>query len=234
MQALIATQDTVANNLANVNTPGFKGHRAVYYGRYMYVDSRMPDRGCTGGGVRLSGTARDLSAGAIQPTGGRLDVAIDGPGFFVVEGVQGERMYTRNGRFQLNSNSELVTQAGWRVLGEDGRPIVVTGANPVIRSNGAVYADDVEVGRLQVVEFAEPAMLESLGMSLYAAPAAAGQPTAATESRLKAEAIEMSNVNVVREMINMMIGLRQYEAAYRAVRIIDDSVNLAVNRVPAV
>jgi len=233
MQALVATQDNVANNLANVSTPGFKALRAVYQGRYMAVDKSLAGRSCTGGGIGLSATMRDVSVGAIQPTGGPLDVAIDGPGFFVVEGLENQPMYTRNGRFHLNSNSELVTQAGWRLLDGDGRPIVVTGANPSIRDDGAVYAGGVEVGQLGLVEFENPGSLQSVGMSLYLAPEPAGEPIPATESRLAAEAVEMSNVNVVREMIRMMMGLRQYEAAYRAVRTIDESVDLAVNRVPA-
>jgi len=233
MQALVATQDTIANNLANVNTPGFKSLRAVYRGHYMNIARKVSGRSCTGGGVTLSGVAKNLTVGSIQPTGGPLDVAIDGPGFFVVEGPQDEPLYTRNGRFTLNSNSELVTQTGWRVLDTDGRPIVVTGSNPSIRSDGTVFAGGSEVGRLGLVEFESPHMLELMGMSLYAASPSAGEPTAATESRLAPKALEMSNVNVVGEMIRMMMGLRQYEAAYRAVRIIDESVNLAVNKVPS-
>jgi len=233
MQALVATQDNVANNLANVNTPGFKSLRAVYHGHYMDIARNAAGRSCTGGGVTLSGVVKDLSVGSVQPTGGPLDVAIDGPGFFVVEGPQQQPLYTRNGRFTLNSNSELVTQSGSRVLGPDGRPIVVTGANPSIRPDGTVFADDVRAGQLDLVEFENPNLLELLGMSLYAAPESAGEPTAATETRLAPESLEMSNVNVVSEIVRMMMGLRQYEAAYRAVRIIDESVNLAVNRVPS-
>jgi len=233
MRALVTTQDNVANNLANVSTPGFKALRAIYQGRYMAVDKALVGRSCTGGGVGLSATMRDISVGSIQPTGGPLDAAIDGPGFFVVEGLENEPMYTRNGRFHLNSDSELVTQAGWRLLDGDGQTIEVTGANPSIRDDGTVYADGAEVGRLGLVEFENPGSLQSVGMSLYIAPAAAGAPTPATQPRLAVKAIEMSNVNVVREMIRMMMGLRQYEAAYRAVRIIDESIDLAVNKVPA-
>ncbi len=233
MRALVATQDNVANNLANVSTPGFKAMRAVYQGRYMAIDNSSAGKSSSGGGVGLSATIRNISVGAIQPTGGPLDAAIDGPGFFVLKGLQDEPMYTRNGRFHINGNSELVTQAGWRVLDSGGAPIQVTGTNPLIRDDGTIYADGVEVAQLGLVEFENPESLQSVGMSLYMAPAAAGAPTPATQSRLAAEAIEMSNVNVVHEMIRMMMGLRQYEAAYRAVRIIDESVDLAVNRLPA-
>jgi len=233
MRALVTTQDNVANNLANVSTPGFKSLREVYQGRQMGINTRAWGRGCIGGGVALSAVQKDLSSGAIQPTGGPLDVAIDGPGFFVVEGLQGESMYTRNGRFHLNRDSELVTQAGWRILDPDGRPIVVRGADVSIRNDGSVFADGVEMGRLDLVEFERPGMVRPVGMSLYMATEDAGGPFAAAESTLAPKAVEMSNVNVVREMIRMMMGLRQYEAAYRAIRIIDESVNLVVNRVPA-
>jgi flagellar basal body rod protein FlgG len=199
----------------------------------MAIDDSSAGRSSSGGGVGLSGTVRNISVGSIQPTGGRLDAAIDGPGFFMVQGLQEEPMYTRNGRFHINGDSELVTQAGWRVLGSGGAPIQVTGANPLIRDDGTIYADDAEVARLGLGEFENPGSLQSVGMSLYIAPPAAGAPTPATQSRLAAEAVEMSNVNVVREMIRMMMGLRQYEAAHQAVRIIDQSVNLVVNRVPA-
>jgi flagellar basal body rod protein FlgG len=233
MQALVTTQDNIANNLANVSTPGFRAQRGVCHGRYMAVDKSLSGRSCRGGGVGMTATTRDTSAGGIQPTGGSLDAAIDGPGFFVVEGPENQPMYTRNGRCHLNSNSELVTQAGWRLLDVDGSPIQVTGTNCSIRDDGTIYADGVEVAQLGLVEFENPVALQSVGASLYMAPPPAGAPTPATQSRLKAKAVEMSNVSAVREMVRMMMGLRQYEAAHRAVRIIDESINLAVNKVPA-
>ena len=140
MRALVTTQDTVANNLANVNTPAFKTSQASYRGFYIDPtrDDRMPGKTSSGGGVALATIGKDMTAGGLQTTGGALDAAIDGPGFFAVYGPDGELLYTRNGRFGLNSRSELVTQAGWQVVNEGGRPIAVEGANPEIWADGSI------------------------------------------------------------------------------------------------
>lgn len=235
MRALTTTQDTVANNLSNINTPGFKTGHASYKGFYIdgISDRMMPGKSTRGGGVVLASIGKDMGLGAVQMTGSALDVAIDGPGFFVVNGPDDQQLYTRNGRFELNSVSQLVTQAGWPVLAENGRPLMVTGANPKIESDGSVHAGGAEIGRIKITEFEKPGLLESIGMSLYSAPTSAGEPLPAAESRLAPKSLEMSNVNVVRETIKMVMGLRQYEAAQRAIRVIDDSLNLAVNKVPS-
>jgi flagellar basal-body rod protein FlgF len=235
MRALVSTQDTVANNLANVNTPGFKSAQVSYQGTYIdaRLDKTMPGKSSSGGGVYLATIGKDMGNGALQTTGSALDVAIDGPGFFAVDGPEGQLLYTRNGRFGLNSQSELVTQAGRRVMNNNGRPIVVEGSNPEIRANGSVWAGGTEVDRLMISEFESPGMLASIGMSLYSAPDTAGAPMSAAEPRLATKSLEMSNVNVIRETIKMVMGMRQYEAAQRAIRMIDDTLNLTVNKVPS-
>ncbi len=235
MRALINTQDTVANNLANVDTPAFKSSRATYKGFYIdtSANKNMLGNVSSGGGVELAAITKDMTAGGLQTTGEALDVAIDGPGFFAVNGPNGQVLYTRNGRFGLNSRSELVTQAGWQVLNQNGQPIQVTGADPKIQEDGSIWADGAEFDRLMVVEFDKPRQLESIGMSLYSAPKQAGAPVPATSSRLAPGMLEISNVNVIREMVRMVMGMRQYEAAQRAIRVIDDSLNLAVNKVPS-
>jgi flagellar basal-body rod protein FlgF len=150
MQAL----ELAANNLANVNTSGFKGQQAMFRSLVQQAGITSPmNRAVNDFGI-LSGTALDLSAGNIDATGNDLDVAIEGKGFFAVQTAAGVR-YTRNGRFQLTSQGELVTADGDPVLGGGG-PITLPSGKVSISPDGTVSVDGAIAGQLKIVHGRRP------------------------------------------------------------------------------
>lgn len=218
LSALQRELDVVANNLANLNTTGFKTDSSVFSEYLMPVAREdrfaLPDR-------RLSfvvdrATRHDMGQGAIQQTGSPLDVAIDGEGFLVVETPGGER-YTRNGALQLNNAGELVTSAGNRVLGESGpitlqttdRDIVIHPDGTIKVREGITPSSDATRGKLRLVTFDNPQLLQKDGSSTFAAPGnMPAQP--AQKMRIMQGAIEKSNVSSVIEMTRMIEVTRHY------------------------
>ena len=216
--ALQRELDVVSNNIANINTTGYKTDNAAF-AEYLMPIARadqfaQPDRRLSF--VQDRATWHDFSQGPVQQTGGPLDAAIDGDGFFVVQTTRGER-YTRNGAFQLNNNGELVTSAGDKVLG-DGGPIVLqnTDRDVVITPDGTIkvreglsLTSDSTRGKLRIVNFTNPHSLQKDGSSLFTAPAGQqAQPD--QKSRVVQGAIEKSNVRAVLEMTRMIQVTRNY------------------------
>ena len=209
--------DVVANNVANVNTNGFKADRSMfqeYLASGAHEDNFLtPDRRVSY--VQDRATFHDFSQGAVEETRNPLDVAIDGGGFLVVQTPAGER-YTRDGALQINNQGQLVTAGGNPVLGNSG-PIVFqsTDKQVSIASDGNVTVlegtsriDSVR-GRLRVVSFAQAQNLQKEGSNLYSA----GQGNAAqpdTSSKLRQGFVEKSNVNSVLEMSRMIEVTRTY------------------------
>lgn len=209
--------DVVANNVANVNTTGFKTDRSLFeeYLRSPANEANFmrPDRRVSF--VQDRGTFKDFSPGASEQTKNPLDVAIDGRGFLVVQTPAGER-YTRDGNLQINNQGQLVTQSGYPVLGGSG-PIVFqqTDKQINIATDGNVTVleginriDSVR-GKLRIVSFADPQKLVKDGGNLFSAgPGVAAQPD--TTSRVNQGYIEKSNVNSVHEMSRMIEITRTY------------------------
>lgn len=234
--------DVIANNLANASTTGYKKDIAITKDfRNMLImrindgDSR-PVIGSMGTGSIVDEVAVDHTGGAVRPTGNPLDVAIEGRGFFAVETPNGVR-YTRNGSFTRSAQGDLVTAEGYRVLGEGG-PISLGDAKKVaVASDGRVMiteegqngAGDIEVGRLQIVSFANEKQLVKEGANLFRAePGAQAQ----RENALVREGcLEQSNVNVVAEMVNLIAGYRAYEINAKTVQAHDQLLDKAVNNV---
>jgi flagellar basal-body rod protein FlgF len=209
--------DVVANNVANINTNGFKADRSLFE---EFLTSRAHEDNFARGDRRISfvqdrGTFKDFSQGASELTKNPLDVAIDGAGFLVVQTPAGER-YTRDGGLKINNQGQLVNSSGYQVLGGSG-PIVMqpTDKEITIAADGNVTVlegtnrvDSVR-GKLRVVRFADAQKLVKEGSNLYAAgPDAAAQPDAA--SKLRQGFIEKSNVNSVLEMSRMIEVTRAY------------------------
>jgi len=228
------TIDVASNNLANVDTVGFKRRISVEktfpevllqrrealvpYGKTSYQPI-----GLSGLNVVLSETAMDASEGEIEVTGNPLDVALSGNGFFVVGDNAGNVFYTRAGNFTLDSRGNLVTQEGLNVLDRNGAPIRTANANLVeIDERGSVIADGNVVGQLGVVAFQNPTYLRNIGRNFFQASAEAGQPQPLRDARLVPRALERSNVNVVYEMVRLIEGQRAYEAAARSLSIQDE------------
>jgi flagellar basal-body rod protein FlgF/flagellar basal-body rod protein FlgG len=203
--------DVIANNIANVNTSGFKADNSVF------EETTMPlARDERGGGVnrRVSfvsdrATWHDLRQGGVERTGAPLDVALDGNGFLAVQTPTGER-YTRNGSLQINSAGELVTSTGFRVLGEGG-PIVMQPQDKdiTIASDGSIAAGDTQRGKLRIVDFAQSGRLQKDGANNFVAPAGM-QAAPVTTTRVIQGAVEKSNVQSVVEMTRMIDVTRTY------------------------
>jgi flagellar basal-body rod protein FlgF len=210
--------DVVANNIANVNTSGYKADNSLFE---EYLNSGAHEDNFVGSDRRVSyvqdrGTFRDFTQGPTEQTKNPLDIAIDGSAFLVVQTPAGER-YTRDGGLQLNNQGQLVTVAGNPVLGTGG-PIVfqptdhdinVTpdGTITVVEGNGRT---DSNRGKLRLVSFADAQKLLKEGLNLYAAGEGAAQPD--TKSVVRQGYLEKSNVNSVAEMSRMMEVTRAYTA----------------------
>lgn len=216
--ALQRELDVVANNIANINTTGFKAEGVIFQEHLMPVAranqfSAASDR-------RLSfvtdrATWHDLSQGPVQPTSNPLDVALSGDTFMVVQTQRGDR-YTRNGALQLNANGELVTSEGDRVLGDSGPITLQNGDHDVsISADGTisvregVNTTDSLRGKLRLVSFTEPQRLEKDGASTFSAPDGVA-PQPAVNPHVTQGAIEKSNVRSIIEMTRMMEVTRSY------------------------
>ncbi|MBI9076814.1 MAG: flagellar hook basal-body protein [Desulfatibacillum sp.] len=185
--------EVISNNLANVSTPGFK--------RDLYAATNAED-GCT---------VPDMSEGPVQHTGNDLDFAIQGEGFFEVQTPQGLR-YTRQGRFLLNSENEIVNPSGHKLMSDRGDPIVVEDGPISVGPDGKIMVDGNELETIGVVSFANPKMLTKAGSNYYLPGAAAGEKQERPEgTTVNQGALEQSNVIVPQEMVKMMESLRTFE-----------------------
>lgn len=241
----LAAQDAkmgaISNNLANVNTSGFKRDR-VMFSDLFYQNQRTPggqlDQNNTaptgiqfGTGVKILGTQKEFSTGNIQNTGQDLDVAITGQGFFQVETPDGEIAYTRAGNLQRNQEGVITNAAGLPLV-----PQIELPANTKeiqIAKDGTVTAqvggetDPVELGQITLVNFVNPAGLEAMGGNLYRETAASGEavegvPGEEAFGQLEQGSLEGSNVQVVEEMVDMITVQRAYEMNAKMVSAADD------------
>ncbi|MDB5614593.1 MAG: flgF [Devosia sp.] len=209
--ALQRQMDVVANNMANLNTTGFKSEQILFEEYVMPVarDQDFPRLDQPLSYVQDWATIHDLSGGAMVQTGSELDVGLNGDGFFAVQTPGGDR-WTRAGNFQLSANGTLVDASGNPMLGEGG-PIQFgpdeTGIS--ISADGAVSSSAGQKGKLRLVEFANVQELTREGSNLWAG----GTPVAATNTRAMQGFIEKSNVSGVSEMAEMIRVTRAYESA---------------------
>lgn len=206
--------EVVSQDLANVNTSGYKGERLAFREILAEPFNRMERTG----GLAVVGEQRtDLSLGQLQHTGNPFDLAIEGEGFFAIQTPQGVR-YTRQGTFSRSSDGTIVTPMGNPLLGEAG-PIRIEGKKMDVTPEGVVLSDGTEVGTLQVVRFDNPRLLTKEGYSLFRAADGAVQ-TDSTAHILQGS-LEQANVNPIEAMATMITVQRQFEAYERAMRTID-------------
>ena len=203
--------DIVANNIANMNTTGFKGEDM------MFVEHLVKTKGGdTPFGVKLAysrdiATLMNTAEGPMEKTGNPLDLAISGEGFFVVQTPQGER-YTRNGRFQMNEGGQLVNQAGQAVLSTGGQPFFLAPEDKeiTISRDGTVATNNGTLGKIRVVRFENPQVLKRVAGGLFSAEGA--QPTDVTPPNIAQGMLEGSNVQPIFEMAKMIDIHRSYES----------------------
>ena len=218
MKALSDALEITANNIANLNTVGFKGDRSFNtLLRDEIKDSGVPSEiGRTINRSIRTDLSINYSDGDMLSTGRNLDVAIRGDGFLTINTPNGER-YTRNGNMHLDTNSMLRTAEGNPVLGVSGRPIVLPGIGEVhISDSGGVYQDGEEVDRLRIVTFQDRSQLEKEGDSLFVSKNGAA-PTISTGAVVRSGYLEGANVNAVRSMVEMIGIMRHFEAIQRSV-----------------
>ncbi|MDJ0866938.1 MAG: flagellar hook-basal body protein [Myxococcota bacterium] len=224
--------DVVANNLANVDTPGFKRDRISFEAALeTTIEDLEPSvEGAPGRVFTAFGPAGvDFRAGAVARTGAPLDAAIDGPGFFEVDTPSGPR-FTRAGSFSVNGAGQLATADGHAVRGDAG-PIAVGDRSVTIASSGEVLDEQQRaLGRLQIVDFDEPALLEKEGANLFRAPAAL-VPEAVPGARLIPNSVERSNVQAVEELAHLVTLQRAFDIAVRAMQSDDEATQRLIQEI---
>lgn len=238
----------VSNNLANVNTTGFKQGRAVFEdllyqnvrqaGGQTSQDTELPSGMHLGTGVRVVATEKLFTQGGLLQTDNSLDVAIKGRGFFQVLMPDGNLAYTRDGTFQRNAQGELVTSSGYGIQPgitiPDGAQTVTIGKDGVVSVQLAGQATPSQVGSLEIVDFINPVGLQPIGENLYLETAASGTAQAGTPGingfgSLVQGALEGSNVNVVSELVNMIETQRAYEMNSKAISTNDQMMQYLNN-----
>lgn len=235
--ALRRRMDVTANNIANLNTTGFKREAPVFR---EVVENMDVGPGAPSGGRRTSfvidmGVTHDTAEGAFQSTGNPLDAMIQGEGYFQLRRPDGTIAYTRAGHFQISATGELVGPMGLAVMSESGQPIQVPTddvARVVISADGTVLGAQGELGRIGVYRIANEGLLAQAGDGLFDGPTVAALPANAV--RLKVGGVEGSNVNAVVESAEMIEIMRSYQASQRMADNINDIRRRSLDRLGSI
>jgi flagellar basal-body rod protein FlgF len=234
--ALIArTQalDTIANNLANASTTGFRASHNLFRSMLANTDGAelsVVNQDANDYGV-LAGTDLDTSQGALVQTGNDLDLAMEGPGYFEVQTPSGVE-YTRGGSFRVSTAGQLVTAAGDPVLGDNG-PISIVGQPVSISGDGTITINGAIAGHLKQVEFPAGTQIESVGKGYFTAPATAAVP--ATQSNVRQGNLESSNVNPLNSVIELINAQREFETMRQALSLFSTQMDkTAVTELPRI
>jgi flagellar basal-body rod protein FlgG len=239
----------ISNNLANVNTTGFKRGRAVFEdllyqnvrqaGGSTSGDTRLPSGLEIGTGVRIVATQNAFSQGNTIQSENPLDLSIQGRGFFQVLMPDGTQAYTRDGALQMDAQGQLVTSSGYPVqpaitIPADAQSITI-GEDGVVSVRAQGSAGLTQVGSLQLTDFVNPAGLQPMGKNLFAETASSGSPQSGTPGlnglgSLQQGTLESSNVNVVEELVNMIETQRAYEMNSKAIQTTDGMLEYVTNK----
>jgi flagellar basal-body rod protein FlgG len=248
MHAQQQNVDAIANNLANVNTNGFKKARVSFTdlvtrqvdaasaaAASSEADASLPMRGT---GVAVAHVARSFDAGEARKTDSAYDVTIGGDGFLEVLMPDGSRAYTRGGTLRVSADGQLATASGQPLkpginIPDDVQDLTIT-TDGRVQIKTARHPAAVEVGQLELVRFISPAGLEPLGEGLFRANEAAGEPIAGRAGQdglgsIRQGYLEGSNVKMVEEMVNLMVAQRAYEASVKVVQASDEMLGMVNN-----
>lgn len=246
MEAQQLNIDTISNNLANVNTIGFKRSRANFHD-LLYQTLRAPGQSSTTGsvvpggiqigtGTKLSSVDKMFTEGSIQITGNDLDFMIEGDGFFRLQRDDGTMVYTRSGHFNKDANGRLVSSDGFALMPEI---VIPPGAqNFNVGEDGTVTVkidgETQEIGQIILADFVNPSGLVSLGGNNYLPSRASGEavtgvPNQNGVGRIGQAQLESSNVNIVEEMVNMITGQRAYELNSKVIQTGDQMLQTTSN-----
>ena len=248
MQAQALNLDVISNNLANVNTSGFKKSRAEFQdllyetllpaGTSSSQDTEVPAGIQLGHGTRPSTVLKIFSQGNMENTQNELDLAIEGDGFFQITLPNGETAYTRDGAFKLDSDGRIVNSDGFTMEPEIAIPSdamsISVGLDGTVSVLQAGESTPSEIGTIELARFINPAGLISMGKNLFIRSEASGNEMTGTAGEdgmgtLAQGFLEMSNVSVVDEMVNMITAQRAYESNSKAIQAADDMLQLANN-----
>lgn len=225
--------DNISNNLANADTTAFKRDRVITESfpemlLHKTEKGRKPvEIGSLNNGVAIDEGFIDFTQGGLRETNSQYDLAIEGDGFFVVDTPDGPR-YTRDGNFNVNQEGLIVNNSGYPLLGENGVLQTIPGEEVSVDSNGTVYVNELEVDKVQVVDFEDYTELNKVGENLYETD----QDVQATDDyRLAQGYLEGSNIQIVNEMVSMIEASRHYETNQKAIQAADATLEKAVNQV---
>lgn len=248
MQAQALNLDVISNNLANVNTSGFKKSRAEFQdllyetlrpaGTSSSQDTQVPAGIQLGHGTRPSAVLKMFAQGDMENTKNELDLAIEGDGFFQIILPNGETAYTRDGAFKLDRDGRIVNADGFLLEPEISIPsdaiTISVGMDGTVSVLQAGDSTPSEIGTIELARFVNPAGLVSMGKNLFIKSEASGDEITGTAGEdglgtLAQGFLEMSNVSVVDEMVNMITAQRAYETNSKAIQTADDMLQIANN-----
>jgi flagellar basal-body rod protein FlgG len=225
MQAQQQRTDTVANDLANANTNGYKKSR-VAFRDLLYVRDASGNVQ-SGAGAAATTIGRGFTQGALKETGNKLDLAIEDGGFLQVRRADGTTALTRDGSLRLDSRGRLTTQQGDLIQPAVTVPAGTKESDLQIGADGTITANNRQVGRIQLMTVRSPEALQSVGDSLFRPTAASGAATALAGGRLAQGSVEASNVDVGDSMTEMMDAQRSFQLASKAVQMQDQLLQIA-------
>lgn len=232
--------DVIANNIANIETVGYKQDSLLSRSFKEMMIERINDPsivrqneiiGSLNKGIHIDEIYINFEQGTFKETNRNLDLALIGDGFFMVETPNGVR-YTREGNFNIDENGMLVSNKGHYVLGEEGTPINIGTNDFVVSADGSIYTGeeyDNYIGKINIVSFAENSVLRKEGEGLYSV--FGDSEPIESNAKVKQGSLEVSNVDMVQQIVDMIEVSRTYESNQRIISMIDDTLGKAVNEV---
>jgi flagellar basal-body rod protein FlgF len=225
--AMMNQLDVLANNLANVNTPGYKKDTIRFEAVLAATASQGAEAAVDTPSLITKEYSVDFSAGQVKLTDNTFDIALDGDGFFVVNTPEG-KAYTRQGNFRMDASGKLVTVDGYEVLGGGGA-ILINGGSVSFDSKGKIFVEGLETGVIDVVDFPKPYDLKKMGSALFMPNNPASTPQRATATTVMQGHLEGSNVNPLEEMVRMIETTRSSETCQKMIMNYDQMTGKAVN-----
>jgi len=242
MMAQYQKMDTITNNLANVNTTGYKKDEVITSSFQEELTKRINDIsnyplkskakniGKMSLGVQVDEIFTNFTQGSLKETQDSFDLALEGPGFFTIrvqEGNESVERYTRDGSFELDDQNRMITTEGYIVMGQEGE-IIVPDGDMMINEAGEIFVEGEYIDQLQLISFEDPSVLRKIGDNLLSAENASFKPFT---GKVVQGFLESANVNPVREMVDMITSLRVYEASQKALQTQDQTLEKIINEV---
>ena len=225
MAAQQQRMDALSNDVANVNTSGYKRVRMGFRDLIYQQDGINGPR--TGSGAAAVNLGRSFEEGSLQQTGNAFDIAIEGEGFFQVQLQNGQNVLTRQGNFQVDARGELVTENGDRLVPPITIPGGVDPSSVNVGTDGTVTAAGRRLGQIQLVTVPSPTGLAAAGNGYYSVTAASGGVARVTGSRIQQGSLEMSDVNLADTMVDMLDAQRSFQMASKAISMQDQMMQIA-------